>query len=170
LEAVAEEARSKGEIMRAYLTKLRMEASCVGALVVLLVLAVIARPASAQSPTPTPPGCRSQRWSGTENAQAWITSIVTGTDSTSQAQRSAFNLPAVAASEVAYETDPTVCIAVVAAFRTAVSRHGGAAGGAWVLRVGTTRFIVFDGKQRTGEFEDHYVFDEQLRYLGTISG
>jgi len=113
----------------------------------------------------------SAEWTYTANFRNHIVGIVTGVDSASAASRAAFQLPAVSASDVYFVTDSTVCTRAAAAFTAEVTRDRSTAGGSlWVLRVGPTRYIVFDHKQQSGEFLDHYIFDSSFNYLLTMTG
>lgn len=40
----------------------------------------------------------------------------------------------------------------------------------WVLRVGATRYIVFDGNHQIGSRDVQVVFDEDFNYLAAILG
>ena len=113
-------------------------------------------------------GC-APSWSYSEAFRDRIVSIVTATDSGSARVRQAYSLPAVASAAVVFQTDSAVCAQAIAAFSAEVARYGGTPGSVWVLKVGPTRYIVFDHKQKTGEFYDHMVFDENFVYKVTIT-
>lgn len=135
-----------------------------GALCILLLSALL--PNSARGAT----GC-SAEWAYTTTFRNHVVSIVTGTDTASASNRTAFNLPAVAATEVYFVTDSTTCAQAATAFGREVALANGTPGpGLWVLRVGPTRYIVFDHRQASGEFLDQYVFDASFNYLLTMTG
>jgi hypothetical protein len=108
-------------------------------------------------------------WSYSEAFRDQIVSIVTATDTGTVRIRQGFGLPAAADTAVVFETDSTACAQAAGAFNAELARYGGTPGAVWVLRVGTTRFIVFDHRQKTGEFYDHMVFDENFVYKLTIT-
>lgn len=40
----------------------------------------------------------------------------------------------------------------------------------WVVRIGSSRYVVFDGLHRIGDYYEHAVFDDRFQYLVTIVG
>jgi len=96
-----------------------------------------------------------------------IVSLVTATDSETVATRSAYQLPAVAASKVTVVTTASVCRKAGAAYHAAVTPPGTPpiARTLVVIKVGTTRYVVLDPTERAGEFENHIVFDSRWNRL-----
>ncbi len=96
-----------------------------------------------------------------------VVSIVTGTDSLAAATRSAYQLPAVAASNVSVVTTSSTCTQAGAAYHAAVTPPGTPAVSRTlvVIKVGSTRYVVVDPNQRAGEFLEHEVFDSHCTLL-----
>jgi hypothetical protein len=101
-----------------------------------------------------------------------VVSIVTGTDSQAVLTRNAYQLPAVAASKVSVVTTASVCRQAGVAYHTAVTPPGTPeiSRTLVVIKVGTTRYVVLDPKQLTGEFRSNIVFDSQWRFLIGFTG
>ena len=93
----------------------------------------------------------------------YLVGVVTGTDSTSVATRTAYHLPAVAASKITVVTSASVCHQAGDAYHAAITDPGTPAGSRTlvVIKVSTSRYVVLDLNQRMGEFELHYVFDSK---------
>jgi len=96
-----------------------------------------------------------------------IVSAVTAADS---ATRNAFKLPAVSASSVSLVTTDSICALAALAFHAAIGIAGEPVGPVWVLQVGPTRYVVFDGKHEIAGREHQVVLDANFQYLVTIWG
>ncbi len=132
-----------------------------------LLMAAVSSPAWAQTYTCVP--------STDENAQVLynaVVSIVTGTDSQAVLTRSAYQLPAVAASKVSVVTTASVCKNAGDAYHAAVTPPGTPpiSRTLVVIKVGTTRFVVLDPNERTGEFRNNIVFDSRWTFLIGFTG
>lgn len=93
----------------------------------------------------------------------YVVGVVTGTDSISAATRTAYHLPAVAASKVTVVTTASVCRQAGDAYHAAITDPGTPVVPRTlvVIKVSTSRYLVLDINQRMGEFELHYVFDSR---------
>jgi len=68
---------------------------------------------------------------------------------------------------VAFETDPAVCRAVAAALASAQRDTASGETAAYVLRVGTDRYVAWNYEQ-VGEFFAYYVFDRQMKLVASF--
>jgi hypothetical protein len=97
----------------------------------------------------------------------YVLEVDTGTDVESVRLREGWNIPAVQPSEIAFVSDSATCAAAAVAHAVKVQEDTVNPPSVWVLRVGTTRYIVFNG-HRAGEFLVYFVFDTAFQYLETI--
>lgn len=103
----------------------------------------------------------------TQALRDYIIRLVTGTDSATVATRSAYQLPAVAASKVSVVTTASICKKAGPAYLAAVNAPGTPQHSRTlvVIKVGTTRYVVVDPNELTGEFENHIIFDSNWNFL-----
>ncbi len=127
-----------------------------------LIIAATVSPAAAQTYT-----CLLDTAQASRVLYNAVVSIVTGTDSQAVLTRSAYQLPAVAASKVSVVTGATVCKQAGNAYHAAVTPPGTppVSRTLVVIKVGTTRYVVVDPNQRAGKFTEHEVFDAKWKLL-----
>lgn len=130
----------------------------VGALLVMLAPAT--RPLGAQSP------CMAASDSVTILTRDAFVSLVTTADSTNAAYRARHDLPLVAPPEVETVADSTVCSRAVAALSP--FSGGSPFPEAFVLRIGSTRFIAYNFRQRAAGNFCAIVYDTAFTKLATI--
>ena len=113
-------------------------------------------------------------WTPAEPTTSLIASIqdlVTSTDPDDTVLRDSLKLPSVPDSAVYLVQNDSICTAVLQAH---VARGSGPSSVTLpyilVIRVGTSRYVVYDGYGSAGEFRLYYVYDDQLEYLGSIAG
>lgn len=104
---------------------------------------------------------------------AWLTSIVTGTDSASIQQRMHMKLPQVSASQITYVTDKTVCSKSVGPYNanSTVTRNGVAvtpSGKLYVVKIGTV-YVAWD-PVKTGQFVIYVTIDSKFKALASGLG
>ncbi len=97
-------------------------------------------------------------------------SVASGADSVSARLRTAFHLPAVGTDQVTLVATDSICALAAAAFFGSFSSDNGTARPVWVLKVGTSRYIVFDGQHQVGGRDIQVVLDEDFNYLAAILG
>lgn len=111
--------------------------------------------------------CLNETNEDTQVLRDQIISIVTGTDTLAVATRSAYQLPAVAASKVSVVTTASICKKAGAAYHAAVTPPGTPEKSRTlvVIKVSNTRYVVLDPNERVGEFGSHVVFDSNWNRL-----
>lgn len=100
--------------------------------------------------------------------RSYIIELVTSADSGDMALRDTLRLPPLRdTTAVVFETEPTVCSTVATALASAQrdSTSGGTA--AYVLRVGTDRYVAWN-YERVGEFFAYYVFDRRMNLVASF--
>ena len=126
-----------------------------------LVLAMASTPTSAQGTM-----CLGPDEVSTEHIRR-IVSWTAATDSLAQATRTAFHLPAVPADSVSLVTDSTTCASLAQANRQLhPTSTAGLAVPVYVIRVGPTRFVVFDRMTMAGSWRIFDVYDATLAFVG----
>jgi hypothetical protein len=93
--------------------------------------------------------------------QGEIVNLVTATDTAATRVRAALNVPAVAASAVELVADSTTCARAASALAE-ITTGGEASQGAWVFRLGPTRFIAFNFRQKARGSVYLVVYDENF--------
>jgi hypothetical protein len=94
-----------------------------------------------------------------------IVRAVTEADSAGRWFRLHIGLPAIGdTTEVYYETDPVVCAAAARAMAARYGEDTVAPSAVHVLRVGTSRYIVFNNR-RKGESWVYVVYDQHLNFV-----
>jgi hypothetical protein len=106
----------------------------------------------------------------TVHITAYLAQLMTRTDSIGSRARTGFNLPLVSPSAITFVVSDSICTAAANALVDAAGEPNEVPGPVWVLKVGTTRYIVFDGKHLVGDRDQQVVLDENLNFLVTISG
>lgn len=95
----------------------------------------------------------------------FVVRVATAPDSASASTRAAWNIPLVTdPADVAFVSDTTVCTQAANALALASGDTIGTPASAHVLRVGATRYIVFN-YESVGEFLAYYVFDQNFALL-----
>lgn len=146
--------------MKMIVTKLRM-----------VWIALFAAGCTTLSATPASGQCRSA-----SELSAFIheslTPIAMGSDSASVYWRSEYDLNKVdSASQVAFVADSATCSAAADAMGATYEpprNHTDFPLGMWVLAVGPTRYVVFDGQKNTAGRFYVFVFDQNFTYLNLI--
>ena len=133
----------------------------VNALCRTLALLLVAACAHTSTRTQGPSFCLPTGPTG-ENILDRVQSIVTHPDSGSRAARAALDLPPLAASEVQAVTNEEVCSKMASAHATVQST---APHPLFVIRVGATRYVVWDPTVRVGEFDAAFVYSSDYALL-----
>lgn len=99
-----------------------------------------------------------------------IVNLVTATDARTMALRDSLQLPSAQASEVVVITDTTICqSAATAIARTTSSDPNPTIYPVWVLKIASSRYVVFAPEyDLSGEFSDYVIFDDSFAYLSTL--
>ena len=105
---------------------------------------------------------------------AWLTDIVTGTDSASIQQRIHMKLPQVSASQITYVTDKNVCNKIVSPYNASsvITTNGVAvppSGQLYVVKVGNV-YVAYDPAKRVGEFDLNVTLDSKFKVLSKSLG
>jgi hypothetical protein len=90
-----------------------------------------------------------------------LISLVTATDSETMRIRNSYDLPSLTASAVTLVTDATTCTKAANAL-AAVTPNGDPADGAYVFKMGNSRYVAFNGKQRAHQTTHAVVFDKNF--------
>jgi hypothetical protein len=77
----------------------------------------------------------------------WVVDVVTASDTAGARRRSVYNLPAVAASEVAMVTEHTACMQAAQVMAAQYNRQ---VYPVVLIRIGTGRYFVYDGEPVAG--------------------
>jgi hypothetical protein len=99
------------------------------------------------------------------NLEAYAKQLVTAAPGSMQDEnRVRYDLPLIADTAVAIVSDSTICAAAARAY--AVARPSADTVAVGVVRIGSSRFIVWDGGHtKAGEFEIYIVFDNTFTRL-----
>jgi hypothetical protein len=137
-------------------------------IVALAVVGVSASTVVARAETATSSVACREPSEGAEDFRRYIIRVTMGQDTASTRSRMSYRLPAMSDSTaIAFVTDTTLCNQA-AAVHAGVNRETGETPDAvHVLRVGVTRYIVFNYSSR-GEFTVYNVFDENFAFLISI--
>lgn len=114
----------------------------------------------------TPVGCRSANAFANE-FRDFAVSVLTGTDSSSMAERQAWDIPAVADTAIVFETDSATCNRAAQAHAAKIGADTANPPPVFLLRAGPTRYVAFNGFNVSDSFL-YFVFDSTFQYLGTI--
>lgn len=101
-----------------------------------------------------------------------VSSLVTASDSVHAALRARVGLPAATAADVQKVTDELVCSRLLEAHNRLRARVSGQPFTRLaVVRVGTSRYVVFDGEANDeSEFDEYQVYDDAYKPLGGWEG
>jgi len=128
------------------------------------IAALIAMPRSAHARVSS--GCLPSD-SLTTFIQTELVRLVTSTDTAAVRVRNSVNLPGLSASDVQVVSDSTVCTTLANAL-AAITLNGDANPGAWVFRMGPTRFVAFNGRQNVHGSAYAYVYDDTFVRLASF--
>ena len=99
--------------------------------------------------------------------QQELTNLVTATDTAVARVRNSVNLPALSAADVQFVTDTIVC-ASAAQQLAAITPGGDASPAAWVFRMGPTRYVAFNFRQKIHGNGFLFVFDSSFTKLASF--
>jgi len=85
--------------------------------------------------------------------------LATATDTSNVARRLKMGLPAIESSEVTLVADTAVCRNAVNAFNAALLPDSATTTEVYVIRFGSTRYVVVDDLRRAGEWAYRVIFD-----------
>ena len=109
-------------------------------------------------------GCRAVDGYATD-LRSYVIEVTTGTDSSSAAMRSAWNVPFISdTTRVAFVSDTTACTRAAIAHARAERQGPLNPPPVYLLAIGSTRYVAYNGA-RAGEFFVHYVLDAQFNVL-----
>lgn len=119
----------------------------------------------AQADEASPPSCLPQD----DNVLAYATGLATASDTSTAADRAAFSVPAVTASEVQYVGDDSICKTAGRKYKDAAGLTGKAPA-VLVIRIGT-RYLVSSPASQTddSEFVLYVVMDDQFNVLAKFA-
>jgi len=134
------------------------------------VAAVLVGLGPLDSAAQTPSACRPAD-SVSVRMLSWVKSIVTGTDPGAVQQRTAMQLPQVAADQITYVTDKQVCSKAVSPYNanagyqtTGTGTSEAPSGRLYVVKVGTA-YVVNDPAIGGGKFGIYVTLDSRYRVL-----
>lgn len=100
--------------------------------------------------------------------RSYVVQLTMSSDSVDQALRVKAQLPAIAdTAQILFITDSAVCTQAAAAHALAEQQSGDPRP-VYVLKVGRTRYVVFNGAP-AGEFLSYYIFDENFALLDALA-
>lgn len=107
----------------------------------------------------------------TESTLKHLQTLVTATDSESVAIRDTLSLPYLPADSVQVVTTDAVCSeAITAHLSSAMAPAGINIQAVMLIRVGGSRFVLFDGVTKAGEYKLYHVYSSSFEYLGSYTG
>jgi hypothetical protein len=93
--------------------------------------------------------------------QSQLVAMVTASDTATVNYRNSINLPSVSASAVTLVSDAATCQKAANAL-AAITPGGDPAPAAYVFKIGSTRFVAFNGRQKVHGSQYAYVFDKNF--------
>jgi hypothetical protein len=100
--------------------------------------------------------------------RSYVVELTTSSDSVQQLVRTGADLPVVTdTSQIVFVNDSAVCARAAAAHAIA-AQQAGTPLPVYVLRVSTTRYVVFNGSS-AGEFLAYYIFDQNFTLLSSLA-
>jgi hypothetical protein len=99
--------------------------------------------------------------------RSYVVDVMTSTDSGFVAERQDWQLPSVDSSQITFVADSATCDRAAIAHALRIGGDTASRPKVFVLGVGNTRYIVFNGG-RVGESFLYYVFDSSFTYLSMI--
>ena len=113
-----------------------------------------------------PVGCASPNGFAQE-FRSYVADVTSSTDSGFIAERQDWQLPSIDSSQIVFVTDSAACDRAAIAHALKIGGDTASRPKVFVLGVGNTRYIVFNG-DRVGESFLYYVFDSSFTYLTMI--
>ena len=96
-----------------------------------------------------------------------MVALVTASDTATANYRNSINLPSANASAVTLVTDSATCLKAATAL-AAITPSGGPSPAAYVFKIGSTRFVAFNGRQNVHGSQYAYVFDKNFVRLASF--
>lgn len=93
--------------------------------------------------------------------------LVSSTDTAVIRERIAMGLPSLRAADVSMVSDSTVC-AIAAGRLAAITPNDDAHPAAWVIRLGATRYVAFNLRQKVHGSAYLFVFDNEWTRIGSF--
>ncbi len=85
--------------------------------------------------------------------------------------RDSLRLPAIPAASVQVVTTDSICGLALAAHKAVRQPPAGTTlTQLLVVRIGPTRYVVWDGFSHAGEFDLFHVYDGEFKFLATLAG
>lgn len=105
--------------------------------------------------------------SSTTFFQEQLVSLVTSTDTAFARARAELSLPTLNATDVQFVTDTVVCTAAAQQL-AAITPGGDSSPAAWVFRMGPTRYVAFNFRQKIHGDVYLFVFDSSFTKLASF--
>lgn len=99
--------------------------------------------------------------------QSQIVAMVTASDTATANYRTSINLPSANANAVSLVTDSATCLKAANAI-AAITPGGDPSPAAYVFKIGSTRFVAFNGRQKVHGSQYAYVFDKNFVRLASF--
>lgn len=100
--------------------------------------------------------------------QSQLVIMVTASDTATVNYRNSINLPSTNASAVTLVSDAATCLKAANALAT-ITPGGDPSPAAYVFKIGSTRFVAFNGRQKVHGSQYAYVFDKNFVRLASFS-
>jgi hypothetical protein len=100
--------------------------------------------------------------------QSQLVAMVTASDTATVNYRDSINLPSANASAVTLVSDAASCLKAANALAT-ITPGGDPSPAAYVFKIGSTRFVAFNGRQKVHGSQYAYVFDKNFVRLASFS-
>jgi hypothetical protein len=131
--------------------------------ILLFAGAVLATPSSARAQS----SCLTPDTIAIPYFQSQIVAMVTASDTATANYRNSINVPSANANAVTLVTDSATCLKAANAL-AAITPGGDPAPAAYVFKIGSTRFIAFNGRQKVHGSQYAYVFDKNFVRLASF--
>jgi hypothetical protein len=99
--------------------------------------------------------------------QSQLVIMVTASDTATVNYRNSINLPSTNASAVTLVTDAATCLRAAIAI-AAITPGGDPSPAAYVFKIGSTRFVGFNGRQKVHGSQYAYIFDKSFVILASF--
>ena len=113
-------------------------------------------------------GCRSSVGFA-DDFRSYVVEVAMGTDTESAELRTGWDIPRVSdPTQVSFVPDSIACDKAARAHAVAAQQDTLHPYPVWLLEVGKSRFIAFNGA-KTGEFLTYFVFDQKFKLVSAIA-
>ena len=103
-------------------------------------------------------------------AKETFSKLVSDTSSESKKGRSRLQLPKLNKDSVTVVTNDSLCsVAAARHFKTVLGDTSSFRAPVTLIRVGSTRYVIEDGRSRAGEYFLYFIYDNNWQPIGTLT-